>query len=1331
MLAQRAADDAHADPYLVDMARGAANGPGAFMDSASNLLSHLDGEKIQQPVGPLLGETSTLPGAIAQGISTFATGLLAMGGNPFSGVEGAAGLAGRSAVDFGITFTGFKGDTGRLSDGLYETFKGTPVANVITDYLHSDQNDNFFEQRLKTSLENLGIGSALGLVFKGVTGIKGMLSASTPDAAAAIAKQIGPDMAESLKQWKAGTLQGLQGINETNLPHVISTTVGVPLEDAVAQTKALKAVALSKGVNFNTFLQNAVQGVRKGVFDPISSWQDGQLGEAPSKIGKVDAPSPSAPPAAPVDLTPPLGSPKASTSLTEADSRAVDKMAADYSATNRTQTPTGTSITPKPMSSDSSLFFQSDGTPTPKGAVHLLTQQGKGVISLFENADATTWSHEIGHLLRYNLPQSQLDALESAFGTKLDSVGRFPEALEEQFANAVQQKVHTGSLADPVLDNAVSPIAKGVTQIYNQLTDSGMKPSDALKAWFDAKPAQDVAQAAYTGTPDQNMSLAKGLMASLDGPVPSKLKADTGVNLMTYNETDPVEKIMAKASQYAEQYIKPALQDSKSLDMTEAGVMRRVSNISSDTGIPIDTIVARSKAIYGSVKNLDVAVGEIKYLTASLGRETVDAAQTATSSGAPEDILRFAQMASKYQEVMANLRGTQLEAGRGVNAFKYTPDVDTGANLQKLVQSGAMPDVIRMASDIGAMDSLNSSPRSIIRVIEDRPFWNTVNYLRGGAMLSSPSSLAHVALSMAIKTAISPLENIAGGTGRGLMTGDFSLASQSVGTYVGLVKYVGTALKAASDAFMNPDASSNFAPHSDLSPGAPISANAYGLTPGSNVGTAVDYLGRAVGLGYRFHMANAEFFQVLNYHAYLYSKAVADGMTSGLSGDALASHVESSMSGVLDDLGRGKDSDALNYAKQQTYTQPVTSGFGKTLLDTAQAHPWLRLITPFLSIANNAFSDIVGHTPVIGAILKQQSEALKLGGNARAAVLGKWAMGGTLYTGAYLAAQQGLITGSGGPNKGANATARLAGFQPYSVKVPDGNGGFKYFSYNRADPIGAFFGLAADYHELAPYMKGTDTEKVTTAMLASLANNVGDRTFLKGLTDATAALHDPSQDMSKYVQGIAASFVPSALNAVNPDPAVRDVQSMMDAIKAKIPGLSETLQPKRNVLGEVINKGNATFASGVSPIAYSETSPDPVKREIASLSKGMRNPEPTEFGTDLSQITLPSGQSAYDRRLELIGQTKVGGLKLNDALKGLIKSPQYQTLVNGGTALLPQRQTAVESVLNSYRTQAFRQLLSENPTIAKQMQQTKMSAVTNQVSSLKTALFNLKQQGQQ
>lgn len=1308
------------------------------MGSSLDLASHLSGGPglpKDADFSNMFGTTSTLAGGLAQGISTFATGLLAMGGNPFSGVEGAVGISGRAATDFGISFAGFKGDTGRLSDGLYDTFKGTPAANVITDYLHSDQSDNFFQQRLKTSLENLGIGGALGLVFKGVTGLKGMLSAGSPaDAAAAFAK-IQPDMAEALKQWKSGTSLSLTGINEVNLPHVISATVGVPLEDAVSQTKALKAVANAKGVNFNTFLQNAVQGVRKGVFDPISSWQDGQLAEPPAKIGKVDAPSPTTPSPAPIDLTPPSGTPKASTSLSPADSVAVDKMAADYSATNRTQTTTGTSLTPKPMSSVSSLFFQSDGSPTPKGAVHLLTQQGKGVISLFENADATTWSHEIGHLLRYNLPQSQLDALESAFGTKLDSVGRFPEALEEQFANAVQQKVHTGSLTDPVLDNAVSPIAKGVTQIYNQLSDSGMKPSDALKAWFDAKPAPDVAQAAYTGTPEQNASLAKGLMASLDGPVPSKLKADTGINLMTYNETDPVEKIMAKASQYAEQYIKPALQDSKSLDMTEAGVMRRVSNIAGDTGIPVDTIVARSKAIYGSVKNLDVAVGEIKYLTASLGRSTVDAAQTATSTGDPEDILRFAQMASKYQEVMANLRGTQLESGRGVNAFKYVPGLDAGANLQKLVQSGAMPEVIRMATDIGNMDSMNSSPRSIIRVIEDRPFWNTINYLRGGAMLSSPSSLAHVALGMSIKTAISPLENIIGGLGRGVVTTltgspDFSLATQSVGTYVGLVKYVGTALKAASDAFMNPDGSSNFAPHSDLSPGAPISANAYGLTPGSGVGTAVDYLGRTVGLGYRFHMANAEFFQVLNYHAYLYSKAISDGMTSGLAGDALASHVESSMSGVLDDLGRGKDSDALNYAKQQTYTQPVTSGFGRTLIDVAQQHPWLRLITPFLSIANNAFTDIVGHTPIVGALLKQQSEALQLGGSAQAQVLGKWAMGGTLYAGAYLAATQGLITGSGGPNKGANATARLGGFQPYSVKVPDGNSGFKYLSYNRADPIGAFFGLAADFHELAPYMSGPDAEKMPIAMLSALANNIGDRTFLKGLTDATAALHDPSEDMSKYVHGLAASFVPSGPIGFAPDPVVRDVQSTMDAIKAKIPGLSETLQPKRNVLGEVINKGAAAFASGVSPIAYSETSSDPVKREIASLSKGMRNPEPTEFGTDLSQITLPNGQSAYDRRLELIGQVKKGGLNLHDALKNLYKSSDYQTLVKGGTSLLPQRQTATENVLNSYRTQAFRQLLQENPAIAKQMQQTKLSSVTNQVSSLRTALFNIKQQGQ-
>src|SRR5947207_4147266 len=55
----------------------------------------------------------------------------------------------------------------------------------------------------------------------------------------------------------------------------------------------------------------------------------------------------------------------------------------------------------------------------------------------------------------------------------------------------------------------------------------------------------------------------------------------------------------------------------------------------------------------------------------------------------------------------------------------------------------------------------------------------------------------------------------------------------------------------------------------------------------------------------------------------------------------------------------------------------------------------------------------------------------------------------------------------------------------------------------------------------------------------------------------------------RWMQNMAASIaVPQVVNSLNPDPVMRDVQSMSDAIMARIPGFSEHVTPRYNIFGE-------------------------------------------------------------------------------------------------------------------------------------------------------------------
>jgi len=65
-----------------------------------------------------------------------------------------------------IDFAAFDQHTGRLTDLIAQTTKGTPLENIAIDYLKSDPKDVGLDGRLKNSLEGLGFGTGVSVVFR-------------------------------------------------------------------------------------------------------------------------------------------------------------------------------------------------------------------------------------------------------------------------------------------------------------------------------------------------------------------------------------------------------------------------------------------------------------------------------------------------------------------------------------------------------------------------------------------------------------------------------------------------------------------------------------------------------------------------------------------------------------------------------------------------------------------------------------------------------------------------------------------------------------------------------------------------------------------------------------------------------------------------------------------------------------------------------------------------------------------------------------------------------------------------------------------------------------
>ena len=112
-----------------------------------------------------------------------------------------------------------------------------------------------------------------------------------------------------------------------------------------------------------------------------------------------------------------------------------------------------------------------------KGAVRFLTD-GRAIMYLFKNADASTFIHEMGHILRRQLPDAELRAIEEFAGAK---DGFFTVAAEEKFARAferfvLEHVVPEGAPED--LIRALNLIKTSMQGIYENLFGVSGSPID-------------------------------------------------------------------------------------------------------------------------------------------------------------------------------------------------------------------------------------------------------------------------------------------------------------------------------------------------------------------------------------------------------------------------------------------------------------------------------------------------------------------------------------------------------------------------------------------------------------------------------------------------------------------------------------------------------------------------------------------------------------------------------------------------------------------------------------------------------------------------------------
>lgn len=704
-----------------------------------------------------------------------------------------------------------------------------------------------------------------------------------------------------------------------------------------------------------------------------------------------------------------------------------------------------------------------------------------------------------------------------------------------------------------------------------------------------------------------------------------------------------------------------------------------------------------------------------------------------------------------------NTQLIQTEAARTVSAGRImagVPDLDVERMLKtidntlqgkgKVHPEELVNAIVNAGDDPKALKGVlswfeNNGPGIIQKTVSvHNEYW--INALLSGMK----TQLANITNQLA-NSFLLPADRLIGG----LVMGDKQTVKSGFRLYTGLVSSAFDVFNLAAIAGKgSPKSSVGSALHAFWNEGGVIEATTKGdyqkAITGANLGLsdtnpiahAINYLGKTIRMPSRFMTGVDELFKQVNYRAYLRDEAFRVAEKQGVKPNDLGQFVADYIAKGFDETGKGVNEAALLYAQKSTMTQPLLEGtIGKSVQNMVSQHPLLRMFAPFVRVPTNIFRTAVTYTPGINLLQKEfRTKWMSTDPIQAAEARGRYMLGGMFWAAAASVALSGKITGHGPSNKQEREVLLQSGWQPYSFVIDNEDGTREYIQYRRIEPFGMILSLVADYVSLNRHLNDDDNTAIAQAMTISIANNLTSKTYLTGLAEFASLLSQPDQYAKRFFQQRIGSYVPNLVGQLNPDDTLHDTRSILDAAMRRIPGLSETLPPRRNMFGEPVPvpQGYLPFGAGTdiarmtSPIGYSKSVSDPVKEELTRLQHGFGLPARRLQGVDLAQFVNANGQDAYDRYQELHGQVVLGGRTMPQALEHLITSERYQRMPypeTEGDSLNP-RVREIQSVIARYREAASTKMMKEYPEIRRTIRDLQQKARSGPTSPVLQKLLH-------
>lgn len=923
-----------------------------------------------------------------------------------------------------------------------------------------------------------------------------------------------------------------------------------------------------------------------------------------------------------------------------------------------------------------------------------LVRNGDKAMSLDRAREAAV---EAGYLPQDATVRDFLDAVSAeAGGNKQFRQGYAPAAGKqstEGFAEEVNRHLDD-ALKEVGLDPAAVDDATRASVVAHMQTDS-----------------HDVLDAYEKVIEEQTRGVTPLVVGSGEAP-----KSQIYINFARMSSPDDVKQVIADMA------------DAFKGDINEArrGVQTNAETkkLADGLGMTVDDLLARNA---GQPFNAEQALAARRLLDTSATRLLELAQKAADPNAAPADLFNFRRMMAVHHAIQSEVIAARTETARALQSWAIPAggNVETARNVQMMLeQMGGAITSQELARRMALLASQGVPPGAMANMVKRGWAATSVDAVKEAfvmGLLWSPSThIVNSASNLAVafqqiyeRGAASKISAALGAGTEGVAEGE------AIAMAYGLISSLKDAWRLGWRSLRTGESgAASMLGKVDLPHEQAISSGVLGRELGysplemqrfteSPMGRAVDFIGAATRAPGRLLGAEDDFFKTLAYRAEVHAQSLRQATQEGLSGQAKWARMLEIANNPPEHI-RISSADAALYSTFNNKPGEWAEALMK-LRQAGSLNPTF-LVLPFIRTPANILRYTFERTP-LAPLVGQWRADIAAGGARRDLALARLATGTAIISVAMDYASSGIITGPGPTDKAQKEALMRTGWQPWSVYY-----GGKYYSYNRTDPLGTLIAGAATIAELvkAKDMAPEDFDSATEVMahlIGGASQAVVDKTFFRGVTQFLDMLHGSEQGdgtVSNYLNQMAGSLLPmsTAFDTVRraTTPARRDVNSPLDAVMAKIPGLADNLPPQRDLWGREMSPDQVYGRAYdvVSPVATTAAKASPIDAEMVRNQTGVqRITKKGDFGG--AKVDFRSFPQVYDEYVRLAGNDlkhPAYGLGAKDFLDAVVsgKHPlsgvyqMYSDGPEGGKAAF------IKHTVAEYRKLAQQEIMSRAPT---------------------------------